>query len=78
MSQTSYQSFTITVPTTLDLIDEVFVLCNAMRYYDIPVLAKLAAGKPLDDAERGRIQTHLAADAEEVARAIAGFRAGMM
>jgi hypothetical protein len=69
----------ITSPAgTVDLIDEIFVLRNAIRYYDIGILAKLAAGCRLDTDDRSRIQTHLAADAEEVARAIARFRAGMM
>lgn len=69
----------ITSPAgTIDLIDEVFVLCNAIRYYDVGILAKLAAGRALDADDRSRIQTHLAADAQEVARAIAGFQAGMM
>jgi cytosine deaminase len=69
----------ITSPAgTPDLIDEVFVLCNAIRYYDIDILAKLAAGRALEAADRQRIQAHLAADAEEVAQAIRRFKAGMM
>jgi len=52
---------------TADLMDELFVLANAVRYYEIDIFAKLAAGLPLDRAERDQIRTHLAGDAEVVA-----------
>ena len=51
---------------TADLMDELFVLANAVRYYEVGILAKLAAGRSLDLAERDRISAHLAEDAEVV------------
>lgn len=50
----------ITSPAgTIDLLDEIFVLCNAMRYYDISTWAYVAAGKPLDQDCINRLQDHL-------------------
>lgn len=50
----------ITSPAgTADLLDEMFVLCNAMRYYDIGVLARLATGQRLSAGERERVARHL-------------------
>ena len=61
----------ITSPAgTTDLVQELFVLSNAVRFYDEGVLAKLGAGLPLDAAERGVIVEHLDRDAAEVRRAI--------
>ncbi len=45
--------------TTEDLLDEVFVLSAAIRFYDTEILAKLAHGAPLDDASRAVIRAHL-------------------
>jgi cytosine deaminase len=56
---------------TCDLMNEVFVLANAIRYYDVDILSALAAGIRLDDTQRSRIRDHLAADEAEVARVIA-------
>lgn len=56
---------------TPDLMAELFVLANAVRFYDIDIFAKLGAGVSLDDADRARIREHLAVDArfiEETAR----------
>jgi len=51
----------ITSPAgTPDLVDELFVLCNALRFYEPEVLARLAAGQPLDAAERRLVRSHLA------------------
>ncbi len=59
----------ITSPAgTVDLMDEVFVLANAVRYYDLEVLALVAAGKPLPEAARARVADHLIHDQSEVAR----------
>lgn len=55
---------------TPDLMDEVFVLANAIRYYDLDVLAHLAAGVPLGDDLRARITAHLAFDREAVETAL--------
>lgn len=60
---------------TPDLMDELFVLANAVRFYDIEVFAKLGAGVALDDADRARIRDHLAVNAhfvEETARRYIG------
>lgn len=46
--------------STTDLIDEIFILCNALRFYDLDVLARLGAGQPLSGGERDRILAHLA------------------
>jgi cytosine/adenosine deaminase-related metal-dependent hydrolase len=54
---------------TADLMDELFVLANAVRFYDIEILAKLACGKALDEGERARIKDHLAYDAKIVGEA---------
>lgn len=47
---------------TPDLMEELFVLANAVRFYDIDIMAKLGAGLPLDAGERQRIRDHLAVD----------------
>jgi cytosine deaminase len=50
----------ITSPAgTVDLLDEMFVLCNAMRYYDIDVMARMASGQRLSTDERERVARHL-------------------
>jgi cytosine deaminase len=62
----------ITSPAgTVDLLDEVFVLCNAMRYYDIDVLARLAVGQRLTSDERERVVRHLREE-QRYASAIVG------
>lgn len=52
---------------TPNLLEELFVLANAVRFYDLEILAKLGAGMPLNQAEIHRVQTHLAEDQEKVA-----------
>ncbi|MBV1903157.1 MAG: hypothetical protein KUG58_05925 [Marinosulfonomonas sp.] len=47
---------------TIDLIQEVFVLANAMRFYDMDVLTKLATGQRLELAEQERMKSHLATE----------------
>jgi hypothetical protein len=49
---------------------EIFVLCNALRYYDEGVLAKIAAGQPLSESDRTAIRKHLDEDAAEVRAAV--------
>jgi cytosine/adenosine deaminase-related metal-dependent hydrolase len=51
---------------TPDLLWEVFVLCNALRYYDEGILAKIAAGRPLSPSDCAAIRKHLEEDTEEV------------
>ena len=61
----------ITSPAgTIDLIDEVFVLSNAVRYYDLSVMARIAAGQRLDSRERERVAAHLRQDRDETAQAV--------
>lgn len=55
---------------TPDLLAEIYVLCNALRFYDEGILAKLAAGLKLDNAERDVIAEHLKQDTAEVAAAV--------
>jgi cytosine/adenosine deaminase-related metal-dependent hydrolase len=66
----------ITSPAgTCDLLNEIFILSNALRYYDIDILSSLAAGIRLDTRQRARIKEHLAADDIEVAKAIVNSQA---
>jgi cytosine/adenosine deaminase-related metal-dependent hydrolase len=57
--------------TTANLLDEVFVLSAALRFYQPAILAKLAAGKPLDAAERAIVKDHLDSNEREIARGLA-------
>ena len=45
--------------TTANLVDEIFILSAALRFYHTEILAKLATGLRLDDAERGFVKSHL-------------------
>lgn len=54
---------------TVNLMDELLVLGNTMRYYDIDFLARVAAGKRLDDAGMRRLRAHLA-DNEQAIRSV--------
>jgi cytosine deaminase len=59
----------ITSPAgTPDLVDEIFVLCNAIRFYDLDILAKLGAGKSLSAEEISRIREHLERAAQRPAK----------
>jgi cytosine/adenosine deaminase-related metal-dependent hydrolase len=61
----------ITSPAgTPDLMHELFVLTNAVRFYDIGVIAKIGAGLPLGKADRQLIREHLERDALEVEKAM--------
>jgi cytosine/creatinine deaminase len=60
----------ITSPAgTLDVMDEIFVLSNALRYYDTEVMACLAAGCKLPSSARKRIADHLEEDRRQCAQA---------
>jgi len=48
---------------TVNLMDELLVLGNAMRYYDIHFLSSIAAGKKLDSVGVTRLKNHLAENA---------------
>ena len=56
--------------TTADLVDEVFVLSAALRFYHPGILAKLAAGKRLSDAERAFVRDHLESNDSEIAKIV--------
>ena len=45
--------------TTADLVDEVFVLSAAIRYYHVGILARFAAGVKLDADDIAEIRAHL-------------------
>ena len=47
---------------TTDLLDEVFVLSNAIRFYDTEVLSKMAAGVALDLKDIERVKEHISED----------------
>jgi cytosine deaminase len=55
---------------TPDLLAEIYVLCNALRFYDEEILAKLSSGIKLDRIEREIIAEHLKQDAREVQEAV--------
>ncbi len=61
--------------TTADLMDEVFILSAAIRYYDVEVLARLAAGLPMGAQERQKIAEHLHRNDQEIVRAMRVYRA---
>jgi adenosine deaminase len=56
--------------TTADLLDEVFVLSAAIRYYQVDVLARLAAGQPLSEEERERVRAHLRQNDIEITKVL--------
>jgi cytosine/adenosine deaminase-related metal-dependent hydrolase len=56
--------------TTADLVDEIFILSAAIRYYDVAILARLASGKPLDEAQREILRQHLEKNAREIAKVV--------
>lgn len=47
---------------TPDMADELLVLGNALRFYDIDILARLACGLPMTDANLEWIRTHIVED----------------
>lgn len=56
--------------TTADLIDEVFVLSAAIRYYHVGILARFACGLALEAADVAEIRQHLQRNDEEIASVI--------
>ncbi|MCP3868704.1 MAG: hypothetical protein GY703_11540 [Gammaproteobacteria bacterium] len=54
--------------TTADLFDEVMMLSAALRFYDVRILARLAAGQTLDDVDIERIRQHLESDRRAIDR----------
>ena len=55
---------------TVDLMDEVRVVGDAMRYYDIEFLAHLAAGRRQPTASIARVAAHLSRERERVAEEV--------
>ena len=57
--------------TTADLMDEVFVLSGAVRYFQPDILAKLACGVKLSAEDRAEIAEHLRLNDAEIAKLLA-------
>ncbi len=57
--------------TTADLIDEIYVLSAAVRFYHPDILGRLAAGKKLDDKQRAFVSDHLAKNKLEIEKFLA-------
>lgn len=60
--------------TTANLIDEIFVLSAALRFYQPEILARMAAGQKLTDDERSFVQDHLASNDREIDKFMARRR----
>lgn len=58
---------------TPNLMDEVRVLGDALRYYDVDFLARIAAGKPIDGDGRARLKAHLDLDRDFVEKVVRPF-----
>lgn len=56
--------------TTADLVDEIFILSAALRFYNIDILAHLAAGIDLNTQQRSFIQNHLIENEQEINKVI--------
>ncbi len=56
--------------TTADLVDEVLVLSAAIRYYDVALLARLAAGQRPSALELHALRSHLEHNHREIAKAL--------
>jgi cytosine/adenosine deaminase-related metal-dependent hydrolase len=56
--------------TTADLIDEIYLLSGALRFYNVEVLAGFAAGVRLGEDDRDLIRKHLSDDRAAVANMI--------
>ena len=64
--------------TTADLADEVFILSAALRFYHCDILAKLACGVPLTDADRGLVTAHLAENQRAIEKVLHARHSGMV
>lgn len=58
--------------TTADLLDEMFVLSAALRYYETGLLATLGAGLKATDEQRAVIREHLRLNDEEIRKVVDG------
>jgi cytosine/creatinine deaminase len=52
--------------TTANLLDEIFILSAALRFYHPAILARLAAGMPLSEDEKNFVKEHLRRNQLEV------------
>ncbi|MEQ8427330.1 MAG: hypothetical protein RLT87_12645 [Gammaproteobacteria bacterium] len=59
--------------TTADLIDEVYMLSAAIRFYHVGILAKLAAGVSLDTNDIKTIDEHLEKNKQEMNKIMADY-----
>ncbi|KKU39445.1 MAG: hypothetical protein UX55_C0036G0001, partial [Candidatus Azambacteria bacterium GW2011_GWE2_46_45] len=51
------------IPTSSgNVLYEMLVLADTLRFYDVEVLAKWASGTPLNESDLDRIRRHLAED----------------
>ena len=58
---------------TADLMDEIFLLANALRFYDISILAKLGSGHQLSADEIDLVRDHLKKDRLEIKRSVENY-----
>lgn len=56
--------------TTADLLDEVFVLSAAIRFYETGILARLATGQKVTPDQREQVQDHLKRNDQEIAKVL--------
>ncbi|MGB6119173.1 MAG: hypothetical protein WBF87_13240, partial [Mesorhizobium sp.] len=56
--------------TTADLLDELFVLSAALRYYETGLMATLGAGLKASDEQRAAIREHLRLNDEEIRKVV--------
>lgn len=56
--------------TTADLVDEVFILSAALRFYNVDILARIAAGQLLSAEERSYVVKHLATNVLETDKVV--------
>lgn len=61
---------------TPDMADELLVLGNALRFYDIDILARLACGLPMTNANLDWIRAHLVEDKAAIAAELELFAHG--
>lgn len=62
--------------TTANLIDEIFVLSAALRFYHVEILASLACGEKLSLAHKNLIKDHLEKNDLEISKALKHYKTG--
>ena len=60
--------------TTANLIDEIFILSAAIRFYHVGILAKLACGAALDMDDIGIITEHLQHNEKEIEQVMSDYQ----